>query len=62
MKSEQTSCLIEYGKIMINGYITAAILVTTLLCSHLANAVLIRVSDGGTVNDLASETTTVWDI
>ena len=48
--------------IMINRYITAAILVTTLSCSHFANAVLIRVSDGGTVNNLALETETVWDI
>lgn len=47
---------------MINRYITAAILVTTLSCSHFANAVLIRVSDGGTVNNLALETETVWDI
>ena len=48
--------------VMINRYITAAILVTTLSCSHLANAVLIRVSDGDTVTNLASETETIWDI
>ena len=47
---------------MINRYITAAILVTTLTCSHLANAVLIRVSNGDTVTNLALETETVWDI
>jgi hypothetical protein len=48
--------------IMINRYITAAILVTTLSCSHLAIAKFIRVSDSAQVDDLASETMTVWDI
>ena len=62
LKVQYSFCHKYYGKIMINRYITAAILVTTLLCSHRANAELIRVSDGETVNDLASESTTVWDI
>ena len=48
--------------IMINRYITAAILVTTLSCSHLAIAKFIRVSDSAQVDVLASETMTVWDI
>jgi hypothetical protein len=48
--------------IMLNRYITAAILVTTLSCSHLAIAKFIRVSDSAQVDDLASETMTVWDI
>ena len=43
-------------------FITPAFLVITVLCSHIANAALIRVSDGATVSDLASESTTVWDI
>jgi hypothetical protein len=47
---------------MKHGYITTAFLVGTLLCSHLANAELIRVSDGTTVTDLSSETTTIWNI
>ena len=47
---------------MINRYITAAILVTTLSCSHLAIAKFIRVSDSGQVDVLASETSTVWEI
>jgi hypothetical protein len=48
--------------IVINRYITAAILVTTLSCSQLAIAKLIRVSDSGQVDVLASETSTVWEI
>ena len=48
--------------IVINRYITAAILVTTLSCSQLAIAKFIRVSDSAQVDDLASETMTVWDI
>ena len=47
---------------MINRYITAAILVTTLSCSHLANAEFIRVIDGETVSAPASESTTIWNI
>jgi hypothetical protein len=47
---------------MLNRYITAAILVTTLSYSHLAIAKFIRVSDSGQVDVLASETSTVWEI
>ena len=42
--------------IMITRWIAPTFLAITLLCSHAANAGLIRVSDGSTVMDLASET------
>ena len=61
MRSRQVA-LNSMETVMINRYITAAILVATLVCSHFANAVLIRVNGGGTVNNLALETGTVWDI
>lgn len=47
---------------MNNRWLLSAFFTVALLASQLTHAALIRTSDGNTVSNLASETTTVWNI
>ncbi len=47
---------------MKNRWLLSAFFTVALLASQLTHAALIRTSDGNTVSNLASETTTVWNI